>query len=134
MTSAVLVRMVSWWLVILVLAILNGTLREKFLIPSFGTFTALIVSGLILSVLIFLVALIAIPGFGSLSTKEYWLIGLGWLVMTLIFEFSFGLFVEHKALSELLEAYTFKGGNIWPLVLASTLVSPWLAAHLRGLA
>jgi len=134
MTSAILLRVVSWWAVILVLAILNGTLREKFLIPAFGNFTALITSGLILSVLILLVALIAIPGFGPLSAKGYCLIGLGWLFMTLIFEFSFGLFVQHKEFSVLLRAYTFKGGNIWPVVLASTLVSPWLAAHLRGLA
>jgi hypothetical protein len=122
-----------WWVAILIMAILNGILREKLLIPSIGAFAALMTSGLILSCLIFLVSCIAMPGLGRLTNAQYWIIGLFWLVMTLIFEFSFGSFVQHKELSELLRAYTFKGGNIWPVVLASTLISPRLAAHLRGL-
>lgn len=134
MTTAMLKRVVLWWMAILVLAILNGIVREKFLIPSMGSFAGLIASGLILSALIFLVSLIAVPGFARLNKPHYWAVGLSWLAMTLVFEFGFGLFIQHKALPELLEAYIFKGGNIWPLVLASTLVSPWLAARLRRVA
>ena len=134
MKRAIFLRAISWWTAILVLAIVNGALREEFLIPLLGVFTAQIVSGLILSALIQLVALIAMPGFGPVSAKGYWLIGLAWLVMTLIFEFSFGLFVQHKDMAELLQAYTFTKGNIWPLVLASTLVSARVAAYLRRLA
>ena len=133
MAIAVLIRAMLWWVAILIMAILNGILREKLLIPSIGSFAALMTSGLILSCLIFLVSCIAMPGLGRLTNAQYWIIGLVWLVMTLIFEFSFGLFVQHKELSELLQAYTFKDGNSWPVVLASTLISPRLAAHLRGL-
>jgi hypothetical protein len=127
----IVLKVVSWWAVILVLAILNGALREGVLIPTFGTFSALIISGLSLSLLILAVAFVAAPGLSALSARGYWLVGLSWLILTLAFEFSFGVFVQHKALSELLQAYTFKGGNLWPLVLASTLVSPRLAASLR---
>ena len=133
MARAVLMRAVLWWVAILTMAILNGILREKLLIPSIGSFAAVMTSGLILSCLIFLVSCVAVPGLGHLNAAQYWIIGFVWLAMTLIFEFGFGLFVQHKALSELLQAYSFKGGNIWPVVLASTLISPWLAAHLRGL-
>jgi len=133
MARAVLIRAVLWWVAILTMAILNGILREKLLIPSIGSFAAVMTSGLILSCLIFLVSCVAVPGLGHLNAAQYWIIGFVWLVMTLIFEFGFGLFVQHKALSELLQAYSFTGGNIWPVVLASTLISPWLAAHLRGL-
>ena len=56
-----------------------------------------------------------------------------WLATTLAFELGFGRFVQHKGWAEILEAYTFKGGNLWPLVLAIVLISPWLAAKLRGL-
>jgi hypothetical protein len=133
MVLAVSIKAVLWWVAILIMAILNGILREKLLIPSIGSFAALMTSGLILSCLILLVSCIAMPGLGHLNAAQYWIIGFVWLVMTLIFEFSFGLFVQHKELSELLQAYTFKGGNMWPVVLASTLISPWLAAHLRGL-
>lgn len=124
-------KVMAWWAAILVLAILNGGLREGLLIPTLGTFPAQIISGLTLSLLILAVAFIAIPSLGGLSAAGYWRVGMSWLIMTLIFEFSFGLFVQHKELAELLQAYTFKGGNIWPVVLASTLTSPRLAAYLR---
>ncbi len=117
---------------ILVLAILNGALRETVLIPAVGSFEGLIASGLILSGFVFIVAYVAVPGFGPMKAAEYWVVGFIWLLMTLIFEFGFGLFAEHKELPELLQAYTFKGGNIWPVVLVSTLVSPWIAARLRA--
>ena len=40
--------------------------------------------------------------------------------------------VQHKAWADLFSAYTFQGGNLWPLVLAVTLLAPWVAARLRG--
>ena len=57
--------------------------------------------------------------------------GLGWLALTLVFEFSFGL-LRGRTLAELLAAYRFEGGNLWPVVLAVTALAPWLAARLRG--
>jgi hypothetical protein len=33
-------------------------------------------------------------------------------------------------LSELLAAYTFKDGNLWPVVLLAVLVAPYAAARL----
>jgi hypothetical protein len=65
------------------------------------------------------------------SASQLLLIGLGWLVLTLVFEFSFGL-LRGVLPTEILAAYTFKGGNIWPLVLLVTAAAPWLAAKLRG--
>lgn len=131
MTVPVSLRVIGWWSTILVLAILNGALREKLLVPSLGAFGGQLLSGLILSLVVFVVAYIAVPGFGRLGVRGYWATGGAWLLMTLVFEFSFGLFVQHIAMAELLQAYTFHGGNIWPLVLASTLVAPRVAAWLR---
>jgi hypothetical protein len=122
------------WLAILVLAILNGILREKALLPALGPFGAHIASGTLLSGCIFAVAFLASRWYGRLSFAQWWLVGLFWLVLTLAFEFAFGRLVQHKPWAELLEAYTFQGGNLWPLVLVATLVSPWLAARLRGVA
>ncbi len=132
MPPAVLIKVVLWWIAILILAILNGALREMVLIPGIGLFAGLFTSGLILSALVFLVAYVAMPGLGRLSNAQYWLVGSVWLAMTVIFEFSFGFYIEHKELAEILQAYVFKGGNIWPVVLVSALVSPWLAAQLRA--
>jgi hypothetical protein len=133
LTQASILKATALWLAILVLAMLNGTLREKWLVPSLGSFSALVLSGILLSACIFLVALAAAPWYGQLSSAQWLGVGALWLAMTLAFEFGFGRYVQHKAWSELLEAYAFKGGNLWPLVLAVVLISPWLAAKLRGL-
>jgi len=120
------------WLAILLLAILNGALREAVLIPAFGAFAGLIASGVLLSLLVFAVAFAAAPWYGPLPSSQWWLIGALWLLLTVAFEFGFGRLVQHKPWPELLDAYTFRGGNIWPLVLVVVFVSPWLAATLRG--
>jgi hypothetical protein len=57
-----------------------------------------------------------------------------WLVLTLAFEFAFGRLLQHKPWPELLEAYTLKGGNIWPVVLIIIVLAPFIAARLRGVA
>lgn len=120
------------WSAILLLAILNGILREKALIPAFGSFAGLIASGVILSLCIFLVAFAAVPWYGPLAFSHWLMVGLFWLLLTLVFEFSFGRFVQYKTWAEIFNAYTFRGGNIWPIVLVATFVSPWLAARVRG--
>lgn len=120
------------WFAVLALAMANGIAREKALVPALGPFAALVASGIVLSTCIFLVALGAAPWYGRLSSAQWLGVGALWLAMTLVFEFGFGRLVQHKSWAELFDAYTFKGGNIWPLVLLVVLLAPWLAAKLRG--
>jgi hypothetical protein len=133
MTPPILLKAIVLWFAILLLAILNGALREKVLMPALGSFSGLIASGSMLGICIFLVALAAAPWYGRLASREWLLVGAFWLLLTLAFEFSFGRFVQQKSWAELFEAYTFHGGNLWPAVLVVTLISPWLAAKCRGL-
>ena len=121
------------WAVILMLAVLNGALREAVLIPKLGTPVGLVLSGVFLSALILVVAYLSLPWLGARRSVQLVGIGLGWLALTLIFEFSFGLW-QGKSWQVMLGAYTFKGGNIWPVVLVVTALAPYLAAKLRGLA
>jgi len=118
------------WVGIVVLAIANGALREALLIPTFGAFAGFILSGLLLSVVIIGVAYLSLPWLQISRPAQLWGVGLSWLILTLIFEFSFG-FWQGKPWSELLHAYTFKDGNIWPAVLVVTVVAPYIAAKLR---
>lgn len=120
------------WFAILVLAVLNGTLREKVLVPAWGGFAGLLLSGVILSAGVFLAALLSAPWYGARSSRDWLLLGAFWLLLTLGFEFGFGRVVQHKTWQTLFEAYTFRDGNLWPLVLLMTLLAPWLAARLRG--
>jgi hypothetical protein len=131
---AIWLKAFALWSAILLLAVLNGALRERALIPALGPFGAFIASGTILSGCVFTVAFLGAPWYGRQPSVQWLRVGLFWLLLTLVFEFGFGRFVQHKPWAELLQAYTFKGGNVWPLVLIAALVSPWLAAKWRGLA
>jgi hypothetical protein len=121
------------WLAILGLAILNGALREKLLIPAAGSIAGQVISGAILSFCILIVAFLAAPWYGPLVSRQWLLLGFFWLLLTVVFEFSFGRFALHKTWTELFAAYTFRGGNIWPIVLLVAFLSPWLAARIRRL-
>jgi len=131
MLFGIVLKTLAVWSGILILAILNGGLREAVLIPKLGTPAGLVLSGVFLSALILGVAYISLPWFEASQSVEFMGIGLGWLALTLVFEFSFGLW-QGKSWQTILEAYTFKGGNIWPVVLLVTTLAPYLAARLRG--
>lgn len=105
-------------------------MRESILIPRLGAAAGFVLSGLLLSMLILLVAYLSLPWLGARYPAELVGIGLGWLALTIVFEFSFGLW-QGKSWQVIFEAYTFRGGNIWPVVLVVTACAPYLAAKLR---
>lgn len=131
MFTVIALKALVIWASILVLAVANGALRESVLISGVGTPAALVLSGLLLSTLIIGVAYFSLPWLQISRPVQLWTVGLVWLALTLVFEFSFGLW-QGKSWPELLEAYTFKDGNIWPIVLATTALAPHIAARLRG--
>jgi hypothetical protein len=122
------------WLVILALAFGNGFLREVVLIPALGRPIGLAASGIALSLLILVIAMLTAPWYGALQARHYWHIGALWLALTLAFEFGLGRLVQHETWDELLQAYNFSGGNIWPAVLVMVFISPRLAARARRMA
>jgi hypothetical protein len=133
MSIGTIARALVTWFAILVLAVGNGFFREAVLIPYLGTVPGMVLSGVLLSGIILLVAWVFLPWIATRVPAQRIAIGAGWLVLTLVFEFSFG-WLEGKPTAVILEAYTFKDGNIWPIVLLVTAVSPWLAGKFRGLA
>ena len=127
------VKALAAWFFLVILAILNGTLRVKLLVPLMGEQWAQPLSGVMLSLIILLLAWLVLPWLGPLSNPSLWLIGFLWLGLTLIFEFVFGRLVAGKSWQELLAAYDITTGNLWLLVLVTTAVAPRLATKLRGL-
>ena len=112
------------WLCFIPVAILNGGLREYVLAKAIGEEWALPVSGIILSVCIFLITWLLLPRMiKAFTSKDGWLIGIGWALLTIVFEFAVGL-AGGNTVSELLAAYNPLSGNLWLLVLATTLLSP----------
>jgi hypothetical protein len=103
-------RALAVWLVILVLANLNGAVRELWIIPQIGELSGRALSTLILCGLVFF---------------------LTW--RTLAFEFLVGHYVFGTAWATLLEDYDVTRGRIWPLVLVFVVVSPIWTGRMRGL-
>ena len=119
------------WLCFIPVAILNGGLREYVLAKAIGKEWALPVSGITLSVCIFLTTWLLLPRIAKAVTfKDCWLTGICWSVLTIAFEFTAGL-TEGYAVTELLNAYNPLTGNLWLLVLVTTLLSPVLTKNCR---
>ena len=122
------IHAVVGWLLILVLAIANGGLRESLLIPSLGRAPATAVSGLMLMAAVMIVSTVLFRRHPPRTPAQGWQVGIGWLAGTVAFEFGMGRWMLGKPCSDLLAAYTFTDGNLWPLVLFTVLLAPpWLA-------
>jgi len=118
-----ILKSVLIWLCFIPVAILNGGLREHVLDRALGEKWALPVSGIVLSICIFLITWLLLPQIVRLSKKNCIIIGLLWTFLTMLFEFASGL-AGGSTLRELVAAYNPMTGNLWLLVLATTLLSP----------
>lgn len=120
------------WLALLVVAVLNGGFREGVLTPRMGETLAHGVSSVTLSAAILVVTWLAIPWIRPALPHDTIAIGLGWLALTLAFEFGLGR-LRGRSWLELLVDYNVLRGRIWVLVLVSTALAPYVTARGRGL-
>lgn len=58
-------------------------------------------------------------------------IGVLWLALTLAFELLFGHYVSGVGWEMLLADYDLLAGRLWPLVLLTTLLAPWLCGRVH---
>ncbi len=120
------------WPGMVLLAILNGTLREKLYGPHAPELLAHQVSTVIL-ITILGIYLWILTGFFRIATGlQALLIGGLWLALTVAFEFLFGHWVMRHSWEALLHDYNLARGRIWPLVLIWTAISPYLFYRIRS--
>lgn len=131
LTKAPLTKAIVIWLAILGVAVANGALREAILIPYFGKVAGLALSGVLLSGLIIAIAFFTLPWVGVHRGLQLFGVGALWLMLTLAFEFLLGS-LQDKSWPAMFEAYTFKDGNIWSVVLVITAAAPFIAVRLKG--
>ena len=125
-------RAIAVWFVMLVVASLNGALREAVLIPAVGGIAGRAISTIILAALIALLTWMTIRWIGPRSIGEAWMVGAGWVALTLAFEFLAGHYLFGTPWNTLLEDYNVLRGRIWILVLIVTAIAPALCARARG--
>ena len=121
------------WFLLLAVAVMNGALREVVLTPVFGAPWAHVLSTLLLSSLVLGLAAASAGWIGARNDAEAVRVGVLWTGLVLAFEFLAGHYVFGTAWRELLADYNVFRGRIWVLVLVTTAIAPWLAAHSRRL-
>lgn len=128
----VFIRAVAIWFAILVLASLNGALRDLVVAPRTGDTIARAISTVILCGLILLVTWYAIPWVRPENPRQALGVGAFWLALTLGFEFGAGRYAR-KPWSAILADYDVTRGRIWVLVPIITFLAPYWVGRARGL-
>lgn len=119
------IRSLLVWLCFIPVAILNGGLRQYVLVRWFGEVGANALSGVLLSLFILLITWLLLPRIVRYNQKESYRIGIVWMLLTIGFEFIFGL-TGGISFRELLSAYNPMSGNLWLLVVITTFGAPRL--------
>jgi len=120
------------WLLLAVVAIVNGVVREatygkvvsELAAHQLSTVTAVLASG----VVVWLVN----GAWPIESTAQAWIIGSLWLIGTVAFEFGFGHYVAGHSWQRLLADYNLFAGRVWALFLLWLLVMPYVVFTLAG--
>lgn len=115
---------ITIWIAIIPIAILNGGLRENVLV-KLGAIS-LPLSGIILSICIFVIALWLIPKIKNCNKIDYIIFGILWAILTNLFDLSM-ILKNGGSFNDLLAMYSFANGNTWSLVVLSTLTAPMIA-------
>ena len=127
-------KIILLWLFMAACAILNGVVREKILNRYFRKKTSLQISGIILSIVIFIISWFYVSSISHKTFEFYLFVGIFWLSLTLIFEYGLGYFVERKTISDINKIFNIKNGDLFLLVLFSTAFSPLIVAVIKNIA
>jgi hypothetical protein len=120
----VLVYPLGVWVVMAVVAVVNGVFREAFLIPRVGEYAGHVLSTVLLVAAILLISFVY---FHRTPTEyayvELVAIGVLWMGLTVGFEFLVG-YVEGTPVSVTLGQYDVLAGQVWIVVPLTLLLSP----------
>jgi hypothetical protein len=129
--ATALIRYVLAWVPMLVIAVANGALREATFANVMPELRAHQLSTLIGSGFIGLFIWLVIRRWPPASDRQALLVGLIWLLLTVVFEFVMGIVLAHRPLSQVLHDYNLLAGRVWLLFLLWLTLAPWVFFHLR---
>ena len=120
------------WLGFAGIAIICGALRVKLLEPRFGEAKAHVIGTVLVCVLIMACIQLFVGASGLTETWPLMRIGAFWTILTICFEFAFGMLVMKQSIETLLADYNIFKGRVWLLVLITTFWGPVLAGMIRA--
>jgi hypothetical protein len=126
-----LVKYALLWFPMLAIAIMNGILREFFIKKHVNDLAAHQLSTLTLIVLFAVYIWFVMARFPPGSADDAMLIGMLWLVLTLVFEFGFGRW-RGNSWQTLLADYNLAKGRLWLLIPVWVALAPLLFYKLRN--
>jgi hypothetical protein len=124
-------RALLTWMFIILAETLHGALRDVFIAPHIGDLRARQLGVLVGSALIFAITWLCVRWIGARSRGALLGIGLGWVVLTVIFEFALGRALG-ASWDRIFSDYNPARGGFMILGLAFMAVAPLLAARMRG--
>lgn len=118
------------WVLFVVLASINGIVRDTYYEDIVGELYAHQISSVILIFVMLLVMHVVFNKFRAVYTKkDLWLIGAGWLVLTVLFEIILGHYILGDGWGVVFADYDIFSGRLWLVVLGFVFVGPWLVAR-----
>ena len=121
------------WFVMLVLAVLNGTLRDFVYGAAMGEPTRHVVGTVIALVLHFAAVYLFVKHFAAgAGDGELLLLGLMLAALTIAFEFGFFGAVRGVPYEKLAADYNIFKGRLFGLVILNALLAPYLSSKLLG--
>lgn len=126
------IRYLAAWFVLLLVAMVNGALREL----TYGKYVSELSAhqlSCVIGILLFAVVIHQyVRRCPPASAREAWYIGLFWMALTLAFEFLFFHYVGGHSWEALLANYDMTAGRLWPLILLWVAVAPYFFYRLSG--
>lgn len=114
------------WLLMPIIGIINGTIRQYAYSNALGELRAHQVST-VTGIFLFGLYIWALTLFWKIrSSAEAIAIGLIWLTLTIAFEFLFGHYVMKHSWSRLFHDYNLFEGRLWVLVLLWVTLAPYV--------
>jgi len=113
------------WLPMIAIAFANATIRQLVFTKYFSDLRAQQFSTITLIILCTIYIWFVFPFLNIQSGNQAILIGLVWVVLTVLFEFSLGRLVR-RSWESLLQDYNITAGRIWPGFLICLFLLPYM--------
>lgn len=124
-------RYIIAWFPMIIIAIVNGLFREKVIRNKLNELQAHQMSTATMIVLFGIYVWVLFKVLKPSSEIQAIKIGLIWLILTIIFEFTFGHYVAGHSWNRLFQDYNIFQGRVWVLVLIWITIAPYIIYQLQ---